>query len=111
MSLRPPSALSQAVYAHAERRKRGVEAHCLCQRPPSTLSQAIVAEVERRKRGVKAQCFSQRSPSAFFDVIPSEIQFDQGCRQEACNGLRQADSSRPPQLATYEAQHSHLAII
>ena len=37
-----------------------------------------------------------------------EIPFNQGCRQEACYGLCQADGFCAPQAAVFEAQHIHL---
>jgi hypothetical protein len=61
--------------------------------------QVIVAQVEQRKGGAEAQCRCQRPPSVLQDVIPFKIQLNQGCRQEARYGLRQADGSCPPQAA------------
>jgi hypothetical protein len=103
----PPSALSQAIITgKVERREGGVEARCLCQCPPFGLSQSIVVEVERRKGGVEAQFLRQRPPSAFLDVIPFQMQFNQGCRQEAC---WPPPGSCPPHAAVLEAQQSYLA--
>jgi hypothetical protein len=66
--------VSQVIPAKVERRKRVVEAQCLCQRPPCALSQAIEAKVERRKRGVEAQNFCQRLPSALSQGIVVKVE-------------------------------------
>ncbi len=135
---RPPLALYQVILAKDELLERSFEAQCLCQRLPSAFSQVILWEVERRERGVEAHSVSasacpppsprpfpqrpsdasvvfRRSVSASARPppapmsVPFEIQFNQGCRQEACYGLRQPDGSCPPQTAVFEEQHCHFA--
>jgi hypothetical protein len=56
----PGSLLSGTLPSYGVSAVARVVAQCLCQCRPSALSQAIPAKVERRKRGVQAQCLCQR---------------------------------------------------